>query len=310
MTSGNSQQRSDERPSGHGLIGIFVRHPTAPNLLMLTLVLVGLFAIARLNRQFFPNFDLPVVAVTVAWPGAAAEDVETNILDVLEPELRFLDDVSEVTSIAREGAATISIELLSNADLQKAQSDVEQAVSRVVTLPETSERPIISRATLFDNVAKIAVSGPFSEQVLKTYAKELRDGLLDAGIDRVVLSGARDEEIWISVREDELRRLGLTLDTVARIVRENTQDLPAGRLDGDVEVQLRSRAERKTPETIADIEIVSAPTGEKVFLRDIASVDTRFEREGKIALFKGYRGIELQVQRSLGADTLETMRIM
>jgi multidrug efflux pump subunit AcrB len=246
----------------------------------------------------------------VPWPGASAEDVETNVLEVLEPELRFLDDVHEVTSIAREGSGVISIEFNSDADLQKAQSDVEQAVNRVTTLPEESERPIISRSVMFDGVASIAISGPFSEQVLKTFAKQIRDELLAAGIDRVTLNGAREEEIWIKIREADLWRLGLTLQDISERVRQNTQDLPAGKLEGDAEIQLRARAERKTPETIGEIEIKSGAGGEKVFLRDIAEIDTRFEREGKIGLIRGKPAIEIAVQRAQRADTLRTMDIL
>jgi multidrug efflux pump subunit AcrB len=306
----DTREGKEESRTGGGLIGFFVRHPTAPNLLMATLVLIGLFALWKLNRQFFPDFELPSITVNVPWPGASAEDVETNILDTLEPELRFLDGVYEVTSLAREGGASIVIEFNSDADLQKAQSDVEQAVSQVVTLPEESERPIISRATIFDRVAKISVSGPFSEQVLKKFAKELRDGLLSAGIDSVALEGARDEEIWIQIREQDLRRLNLSLEEVSQRVRDNTQDLPAGRLDGETEVQLRSKSDRKTPEEIGEIEVKALTSGEKVFLKDIAEIDTRYEREGKIAVHGEKRAIELTVQRSLSGDTIEMMGIM
>ena len=194
---------------GGGLISAFARHPTAPNLAMVIFILLGVFALDRLNRQFFPDFEVPAITVTVAWPGASAEDTEANILDVLEPELRFIDNIEEVSSYARDGSATITLEFSPTADMQKAQSDVEQAVSRVTTLPEDAEQPIISRATLYDPIADIRITGPFSERVLKGYAKKLRDGLLNAGIDSVVLTGARDEEIWVKVREEELRRLGI-----------------------------------------------------------------------------------------------------
>ncbi len=296
--------------SNLSLVGFFVRHRTAPNLLMLGIILTGLFALTKLNRQFFPDFDFPLITVNVPWTGASAEDVETNILDVLEPELRFLDNVSEVTSIAREGGGVISIEFTNDADLQKAQSDIEQAVSRVVTLPVDSERPIISRRMLFDRVANIAVSGPFSEHVLKTYAKELRDGLLAAGIPRINLNGAREEEIWIRVRESALHRLGLSLEDIARRVRDNTRDVPAGKLEGDIEVQLRSKAERRTAVSIGEIEIRPGESGEKIFLKDIAEINEEFDREGKIGLFDGHRAVELNVQRSLSGDTIETMKIM
>lgn len=310
MAEKATRKRFDRPPASGGFIGFFVRHPTAPNLLMATMILVGLFALAKLNRQFFPDFELPSITVNVPWPGASAEDVETNILDTLEPELRFLDGVYEVTSLAREGGGTIVIEFNSDADLQKAQSDVEQAVSQVVTLPEDSERPIISRATLFDRIAKVSVSGPFSEQVLKKFAKEIRDGLLAAGIDSVTLEGARDEEIWIQVREQQLRRLGLTLEEISQRVRENTQDLPAGRLEGKTEIQLRSQSDRRTPEEIAEIEVKSLSSGEKIRLGDIADIETRFEREGNVAVHGDKRAIELAVQRALSGDTIEMMAIL
>lgn len=295
---------------GGGLISAFARHPTAPNLAMVVFILFGIFALDRLNRQFFPDFEVPAITVTVAWPGASAEDGEANVLDVLEPELRFIDNIEEVISYAREGSATITLEFSPSADMQKAQSDVEQAVSRVTTLPEDAEQPLISRATLYDPIADIRIAGPFSERVLKGYAKKLRDGLLNAGIDSVVLTGARDQEIWIEIREEELRRLGLTLDEVARVVRENTQDQPAGILEGESELQLRAKSDRKTPESIAQLEIKSLPTGQKVLLGDVADVSTRFERSGIITVSEGRKAIGLRVQRALTADTLETMNTM
>ena len=138
------------QPSGGGLIGIFVRHPTAPNLLMAVLILLGVFSLLRLNRQFFPTFDLPTITVSVPWPGASAEDVEANIIEVIEPELRFLDDVHEVKSVAREGSGVISIEFNSGADLQKSQRDVVLAVNLITTLHDDSERPVISRSVMWD----------------------------------------------------------------------------------------------------------------------------------------------------------------
>jgi multidrug efflux pump subunit AcrB len=299
-----------EKSAAHGLIRVFVHHPTASNLLMVAMIVIGLFALARLNTQFFPTLEIPQVNVSVAWPGASAEDVEENILDALEPELRFLDGIDEVRSVAREGLGSINMEFKADTDMQKAQSDVEQAVDSVTTLPEDSEEPVVKRISFFEPVTKISVSGPYTEKELKTYAKQIRDGLLSAGIDKVSFNGARDEEIWVSIRERELRRLGLSLDDVAKRIREETRDLPSGILEGSIEMQLRSRAERKTPETIAEIEVKSERTGEKTRLREISDVSTKFERDQSIGQQAGVQAIELNVQRALAADTLETMNIM
>ncbi|GJM03207.1 MAG: acriflavin resistance protein [Rhodomicrobium sp.] len=303
----NDPENVTERGGGLNLIRTFVRHPTAANLLMAIMVLMGIYSIAKINIQFFPSTEIPAITVSVAWPGASAEDIEKNVLDSLEPELRFLDDVEEVNAYAREGAGTISIEFFSSADMQKAQSDVEQAVAGVTTLPELSEEPVIKRTAFYENVAKVAISGPFSESAIKAHAKRIRDGLLENGIDRVTLSGVRDEEIWVEIREDELRRLNLSLETVAARIKDETRDLPSGTLEGALEVQLRALADRRTPEQMRNIEIIARDSGEKVFLKDIATINTRFDKDGKTGLIGGNRAIELSVKRALAADTLKTM---
>ncbi len=300
-----------ERPAGRpGLIGLFVRHPTASNLLMLTIIVLGLFSVNRLNTQFFPTVEIPAINVTIQWSGASALDVEQNIVDAIDPELRFLDDVDKITSVAREGVAVFTIEFFADADMQKAQSDVEQAVEQVTTLPEAAEEPTIQRVTFYEPVAKIAISGPFEERIIKDYAKQLRDGLLNAGIDRVSFTGARDEEIWATIPEAELRRLDLSVDQVATRIREETQDLPSGTVEGEAEVQLRTLAERRTPEELAEIEIKSDAAGNKVQLQDVADVRPRFDDDAVIGLHKGSRAVLLQVERAVSADTLQTMEEM
>lgn len=293
-----------------GLIRLFVTHPTASNLLMAAMIAIGLFGIKQLNTQFFPTIEVPMITVAVSWPGASAEDVEENILDAIEPSIRFLDDVDSVVAIAREGSGVITIEFNAGADLQKAQADIEQAVASVQTLPEASEEPEIKRITFFEPVAKIAVSGPFDEEVLKTHAKRLRDGLLAAGLDKVEFVGFRDEEIWIRIREHELRRLDLTLQDVAGRVQSETRDLPSGILEGDVEMQLRALSDRRTPEALSDIAIMAESDGDKIRLSEIADVKTAFDRDQPIARQRGIQAIRLQVSRALSADTLKTMKLL
>lgn len=304
-TNENTSTKGTE--SKTNLVSIFVRHSTAANLLMAIMVMMGLYAVSKINVQFFPTVEVPIINVSVHWPGASSEDVEKNILDSLEPELRFLDDVEEVNSYAREGAGTISLEFYANADMQKAQSDVEQAIAGVTTLPEDSEEPIINRVTFYENVAKLAISGPFSEETVKAYAKQIRDGLLNNGIDRVTLSGVRDEEIWIEIKEEELRRLNLSLSTIAERIRLETRDLPSGTIEGGLEVQLRALAERRTPEELAKIEIVSLSSGEKIYLKDIAKIHTQFDKDGKTGIISGNRAIQLSIKRAVSSNTLKTM---
>ena len=76
--------------TGRGLIALFTRHRTAANLIMVLMILFGALGLARMNTQFFPTFAIEWVSVSVSWPGASAEDVDTNIIAAIEPEVRFL----------------------------------------------------------------------------------------------------------------------------------------------------------------------------------------------------------------------------
>ena len=92
------------------LIRLFVTHRNAGNLLMVLLLVAGFAAMTRINTQFFPDFSFPAIHVGVAWPGASAEDVEGNIVEAVEAEVRYLNGVKRVVSYASEGYASINIE--------------------------------------------------------------------------------------------------------------------------------------------------------------------------------------------------------
>ncbi|HJP19931.1 MAG TPA: efflux RND transporter permease subunit, partial [Alphaproteobacteria bacterium] len=259
------------------LIGLFVRHRNASNLLMVLMLTAGIVAIGRLNTQFFPNIGIDIVSVTVAWPGATAEDVEANIVAAIEPEVRFIDNVDRVVSFAVEGSGSVVIEFEAEADMQSALSDVEAAVGRITTLPEDSERPLVRRIVRYDTISRIVLSGPFSEASLKATAKRIRDGLLARGIDQVTLFGARDEEIWVEVDPATLRRLDLTLGDIAGRIRASSQNLPSGTLKGRFEVQIRSLGLPTDAMGYGDIEIRSLENGRKIYLRDIAELSDSFD---------------------------------
>ncbi|MEL6979556.1 MAG: efflux RND transporter permease subunit [Pseudomonadota bacterium] len=301
--------RRPQRARG-GVIPFFVRHPNAANLLMIMMIVFGVFGTLQINTQFFPTIETKQITVTVAWSGASAEDVSSNILDVLEPELRFIDNVDETTSYAREGAASILLEFTDDADMQKALSDVEQGVSSVTTLPDGSETPKITRTEFYETVARLALRGPFSETALKSFARTLRDYLLDEGIDRVDFEGLRDGEIQVIATPLDLRRLGLTVEDVAAQIGANSRDRPSGDLDGSIERQIRLIGEAETPAQIGRIEVVSRASGERVLVRDIALIRDGVEEDQPRGLSGGLPAIQLTVQRSINADTLEMSRVM
>ena len=308
MSMAGERPRTGEA-SGGGLLAFFIHHRNAANLIMAMMILFGVIALMRLNTQFFPTIDVPRVSVTVQWSGASAEDVERNILQVIEPTIRFLDDLEKMTSYAREGAASIALEFAENADLQKAQTDVETAIDAITTLPQAAEEPVVSRAVWYEQVGKLSLSGPFDETALRAFARQIRDDLLEAGIDKVEMSGFRDREYWIEIPEWQLRRLGLSIGDIAERIGMATRDMPSGTLEGAVEKQLRSTAVEDDPASLAAIEIVSGTGGEKVFLGDIARIVPAFDDTQTRAYRDALPAIELAVQRSIASDTLQSRTV-
>ena len=298
--------------SGHsrGIVGLFARHKTAGNLLMIVMLLAGAVALAKLKRQFFPDFGIDVVSINVAWPGATAEDIESAVIQAIEPEVRFLDNVKQVSATAREGSAVVSVEFESDSDMQTALSEVEQAVAQVTTLPEDSERPVVRRIVRYDTIARLVLSGPFDEATLKGFAKSMREELLAIGIDRVTLFGARDEEISVELEPRILRQLDLTLAEIAGEIRKSSQDVPAGDIEGAVERQPRALGLAHTASEVGDIPVIAEADGRRLLLRDVANIEDRFDDDGYEARRHGERAVELHVQRSLTSDALEISAII
>ncbi|WMS44220.1 efflux RND transporter permease subunit [Acuticoccus sp. MNP-M23] len=285
-------------------ISLFTRHPNAANLLMALMLVLGAFSLANLTTRFWPPTDLAQVEISIAWPGASAEDVSTNILDAVEPAVRFLTGVDSIRSVAREGSAFTSLNFAPGTDMQKALGDVEQAVAGLTTLPEDAESPVIQTDQLRDPVAKIGVAGPFPESALQVFARRIRDDLLDRGLDRITIGGMRNREILVDAREHDLLRHSLTTADIADAIRANTLDRPAGVLTGVVDRQVRVAAGAETPAAIAAMIVKALPSGEALTVGDVANVSEGFARGTVAGLRGGNPAIELSVERAQSADAL------
>ena len=296
--------------TGRGVIGLFTRHRTAANLVMVLMVLFGVLGLARMNIQFFPTFGLDWISVSVTWPGASAEDVDANIVAAIEPEVRFLDGVKRVVSNSVEGVGSVVIEFHPETDLDTALANVENAVDQVVTLPEESEKPVVARVYAYDTIGNIVISGPFSEAALRAHAKDIRERLLAAGVDKVELFGSRREEIWVEVREGHLRQLDLTLGDIAARIGNSSVDLPSGIVPAGTNKQIRSLGLARSAEDLGQVEVIAREDGAKVQLHDIAAISDRFNERDAVAFRAGYPAIELQVRRAPTSDALEQAAIL
>ena len=288
-----------------GMISFFARHKVAANLLMAVLILYGLFGITQLKRQLMPDFGLELISVDVEWQGASAEDVESNVINAIEPEVRFINGVKAVNSSAMEGRASVNISFKEGISMTKALTDVQSSVSRITTFPQDIEKPVITQILQRDEVCRIDISGPFSEKTLKFFARQIRDDLIGLGLANVEFEGARDTEIWVEIPSDNLKELDLTLGQVSSKLSSSSIDIPSGSINsGGISRQIRSDRLARNPNELREIEVVSKTSGEKVYLSDIADVYETFKDNSSYRVNAKGPSIGLVVYRTRGADSL------
>ncbi len=282
-----------------GPIAWMVRHRVASNLLMLTLLLGGLISALSIKQEVFPDFDLDMVNISVAYPGASPEEIEQGIILSVEEAVRGLEGVEEVSSTAREGNGTVSIELLSGADQQKVYQEIQQEVDRITTFPEESESPSVVLVTHKRGVIDLVLQGDLPESTLRELAEATRDRLLQSPeITQVELSGVRDYEIGISVSRDRLREYNLTIPEIAAKVRASALELAGGSLKTDGgEILVRFQDRRDYGEEFADIPIIGSEAGGQVLLGDIAEITDGFEDTDRFGTYNGEPCILIDVYR-------------
>jgi multidrug efflux pump subunit AcrB len=300
-----------------GFLARFAGHPVAANLLMALMILTGVYALGGINTQFFPNFDLGRITVTVLWQGASAEDMADGVTRPLEQELRNLDQLDAITSTSAEGISRISLEYVEGTDMGEALEEVKSRVGQVRNLPEDAEEPEIAKVTPFDPVASVLVyakpgaDGPDRLAEIRRLAQEMRDELLARGIAKVDVRGLPEQKISIQVPPERLRQLDLSLQQVAERVGAQSRDLPAGEIGGDVAArQLRSEAQRRRPAAFEDITVLADPATGRVTLGDIATVEL-VDRDDQVRVsHNGMPAVELALKRSQSGDTLESARTL
>lgn len=282
-----------------GPIAWMAGNSVAANLVMLVFLVGGFLAMLTVRQEVFPDLELDIVQVSVSYPGSSPEEIEEGILLSIEEAVVDLQGVDEISSIAREGSGTVTVEALLGADLNRLAQDIQSEVDRIRTFPEGAEEPEVRVASHDRDVLEIVLYGDVGEKVLRRTAESLRDELLqDPDITRAELDGVRAPEIHVAVSQENLRRYGLTLQDIAQRVAAASADIPGGELKtgaGDILVRIEER--RDYGREFAELPIITAPDGTEVLLRDIARVVDGFEDTDRYATFNGKRAAMLEVYR-------------
>ena len=286
-----------------GFLKFFVEHRTSANIIMILMIVIGLLSIGRLNKQFFPDFDVEVIAVSIDWPGATAEEIDQNIVQLLEPELRPISGVKKVSSKSVEGVGSTQVEFNYSHDMQKGRTDIETAVSRI-SFPEKANKPKIIVGEFFDTVTRIVLSGDVSLSLLREKSKKLKEVLLNSGVDKVDIQGLPEEEILIEISQLEAARLKLSFNKIANLIKLETQDVSGGSF-ADGSLRVRTIGEKRLVETFKKLELKNSSSGGRILLDDIAEIKSSVKKGSVLKSIDGNPAVELWVRRSKTSDALE-----
>ena len=119
-----------------------IRNTPAMNTIVLCVLIVGTLSAFMLRREVFPQFELEIVLVTVPYPGASPDEVESGICQKIEEAVRSVDGIKKVTAVAAEGAANVVIEVRSDVpSVQKVLNEIKSQVDRIPSFPDLAEEP-------------------------------------------------------------------------------------------------------------------------------------------------------------------------
>ncbi len=290
------------------LAQICVGRPVFTWVLMLLIIVVGGASYGALGLDKYPNVDVPAIVVTTTLPGAAPEEVESEITDKIEAAVNTISGIDELRSVSTEGVSQVIISFVLEKSGDVAAQEVRDKVSNALpTLPDDIDAPVVSR---FDpDAAPIlyaTLHGPGSIRSLTELAdKEVRRQIESiSGVGQVSIVGGTKREIKIWIDPVKLQSHDLTAARVQQAVVTQNFSLPGGIVQrGPNQLTLRIEGKVTTLDQLRGI-ILRESNDHPTRLEDVATIEDGAEDESSYASYDGRRAVVLSIRKQSGANTV------
>ena len=288
------------------MIRFFAGHPTAANILMLVIVMLGLAALPELNRETFPEINPYQVRVTVTYPGANASEVEESICNRLDDATDGISFLEERSCQARDNVGIMVLDMLETGDMQQFIDDVRSAMDTITEFPDEVEDPVIEELGRTSAVVSVAIRADLTPPELKALAEHYRIRLLSLpSVPMVDVQGFSEHELSIRVTAETLRRYRLSIQDIAELVRRQALDLPSGVLESSQRwYQIRVENQRRSVAELAELVVLTDDRGGQLRLGDIATIHDEFSDPELRSELDGHPAAFLQVRKNRSDDTL------
>lgn len=288
-----------------------VNKPVTTTLVFVAFAILGVFSLVKTSIAQFPEFDSNVIMVMSSYPGANAEDIETNLTKVLENALNGVEDLKDLTSQSKENISLLTLEFEYGVDIEEATNNVRDKLDLVNSnLPDGASVPVIFKFSADD--MPIMMLSATADVSLAGLDKILDDRVTTPlarvnGVGTVSVSGAPTREIQVYCDPNKLEAYGLSISGISSAIAAENRNLPSGYIDiGSETYTLRVQKEFTDPSEMLDI-VVGVSDGKVVYLRDVATINDGQEEREQESYTNGMRSARIIIQKQTGANTVNVI---
>ena len=289
-----------------------VNKPVTTTLVFIAFAILGVFSLVKTSIAQYPEFDSNVIMVMSSYPGANAEDIETNLTKVLENALNGVEDLKDLTSQSKENISLLTLEFEYGVDIEEATNNVRDKLDLVnSTLPDGATMPVIFKFSADD--MPVMMLSATADVSLAGLDKILDDKVTTPlarvnGVGTVSVAGAPTREIQVYCDPNKLEAYGLSISGISSVISAENKNLPSGYIDiGSETYTLRVQKEFTDPSELLDI-VVGSVDGRAIYLRDVATVNDGQEEREQESYTNGERSARIIIQKQSGANTVNVIR--
>ena len=276
-------------------------------------LIAGSMAYSILPKEGEPDIEIPMLIISVPFPGISATDSEKLLVKPMETELSDLDGLKEMSSTSVDNYAVMILEFDFGWDKSQIIADVRDKMSTVeAEFPSGADKYTISEFNFSEfPIIIVNLTGDVPERTLLRVAKGLQDRLeeLEPVLD-AALTGHRDEMVEVVIDPLRLEAYNVTAIELINVVVNNNQLIAAGEIEsatGAFSVKIPSSFDE-----VQDIYALPVKTnGDRVVtLGDLADIRLTFEDRSGIARYNGENTVALQVSKRKGFNIIDTSKLV
>lgn len=255
----------------------FVERPLMVNLISIFLMALGIYAIFDINREAFPNVNLDRIQIDIPYPGASPSEIERLVITPIEQEIKALDGIDTMNSIAFSGSGIITLDLDPDSNNRdQIVNDVQMAVDQAVLPEDLPTQPYVLEVdgAVFP-IIQLAISADISDLELKRLGDRIQDDLLGIkGIAKVLIQGDRKAEIRITVDPEKLALHRISIGEIAALLKAWNINAPGGEVNTDQgQKMVRVVGQFQNVNDVEELVLRSNDQGDSIKIADIAKVE-------------------------------------